>query len=147
MNQPSLPTGTSNVSDTQTPKFEFVLTTSTLAESLTNHGLTPQQMTAGRFRIQTNKLNLELLQNAFPRDIPDASKNALEELIQFIKEWPNKLDRLTLTTQVSSLLKHWLECYCSGTSIKVGLNLTNFIEFQLGFFSKKTINFNYYYMI
>lgn len=141
MNQQQPPSGTLNATATQIPKFEFVLTSSTLAECLMNHGLTPQQITTGRFRIQTEKLSFNLLQKAFPKDIPDISRCPLEEMIQFIQNWPNKLDRLTFTSQVSTLLRLWLECYCSGTSIKVGLNLTNSLEFKLGFLSKNNHQF------
>ncbi|HEY3300387.1 MAG TPA: GGDEF domain-containing phosphodiesterase [Methylophilaceae bacterium] len=126
---------------THIPKFEFVLTSSMLAECLTNHGLTPQQITSGRFKIQTAKLNFDLLQKASPKDIADTSRVALDEMIECIKQWPYKLDQPTFTSQVSTLLQHWLECYSAGTPIKVGLNLTNFIEFKLGFFSKNSYQF------
>lgn len=141
MNQPLLPLSTPNVTATQIPKFEFVLTSSMLAECLTNHGLTPQQIAVGRFKIQTNKLSFDLLLNAFPKDIPETSIIALEEIIQFIKSWPKNLNRSSFTNQVSTLLRHWLECYSAGAAIKVGLNLTNFIEFKLGFFSKNNHQF------
>lgn len=130
-----------NSTTNQIPKFEFILTSTILAEWLSGHGLTTQQIASGRFYPQNNKLSLDLLQKSFPKDVPESSKNALEGMIRFMREWPEKLDKSSLTAYISLLLEYWLDCYSDGASIKVGLNLTNFLEFKLGFFSKKNYQF------
>ncbi len=141
MSNPTSQNTHSAQNQTKIPRFEFVLTSVILAEQLNHHGLTPQQVYAGRFYARADRLSIDLIRNIFPKDIPDGSTHALEELLEFIKKWPRSLDQQAFSTQVSAFLNYWLDCYCAGLSIRVGLMLSNSLEFKLGFLSRNSNRF------